>query len=213
METTSTVPVVVESGGDQVVGHVGLHALGDFADRLGLGEHLSARIPFTGERAPLHDRGKVLVHTSLMLAGGGESCADIEHLRAQRDLFGPVASDSTVYRTVHEITPEVREAIAAGLAEVRHEDLRWPQVASGSRRRLPSSESRKGSCQTIIDPPFGEYASSPITASERPITAPELGVSPGFRSGGGKRWQDWRRWIPGSSPESIARWREVTINS
>ena len=45
METTSTVPVVVESGGDQVVAHVGLHALGDFADRLGLGEHLSARIP------------------------------------------------------------------------------------------------------------------------------------------------------------------------
>jgi len=45
METTSTLPVVVESGGDQVVGHVGLHALGDFADRLGLGEHLSERIP------------------------------------------------------------------------------------------------------------------------------------------------------------------------
>ena len=56
-----------------------------------------------------------------MLAGGGESCADIEHLRAQGDLFGHVASDSTLYRTFHEITPEVRKAISLGVAEVRHE--------------------------------------------------------------------------------------------
>ena len=70
METTSTLPVVVESGGDQGVGHVGLHALGDFADRLGLGEHLSERIPIPSERAPVHDRGKVLVHSALMLWSG-----------------------------------------------------------------------------------------------------------------------------------------------
>jgi hypothetical protein len=132
METTSTLPVVVESGGDQVVGHVGIHALGDFADRLGLGEHLSDRIPTPSERAPLHDRGKVLVHTSLMLAGGGESCADIEHFRAQGDLFGHVASDSTVYRTFHEITAEVREAIAVGFAEVRHEVWRRTGATKGS---------------------------------------------------------------------------------
>ena len=52
METTSTLPVVVESGGDQVVAHVGLHALGDFADRLGLGEHLSERIPIPSRTGP-----------------------------------------------------------------------------------------------------------------------------------------------------------------
>lgn len=131
METTSTRPVVVESGGDQVVGHVGLHALGDFADRLGLGEHLSASIPIASERPPLHDRGKVLVHSALMLAGGGESCADIEHLRAQTDLFGHVASDSTVYRTFHEITPSVREAIALAFAGVRSEVWRRTGATKG----------------------------------------------------------------------------------
>ena len=47
METPGTLPVVVESGGDQVVGHAGLHALGDFGGRLGLGEHLSERIPYS----------------------------------------------------------------------------------------------------------------------------------------------------------------------
>src|ERR687898_2378801 len=69
----STVPVVVEGGGEHVVAHVGLHALGSFADRLGLGDSLSARIPITGERLPLHDRGKVLTQAMLMLAGGGEA--------------------------------------------------------------------------------------------------------------------------------------------
>jgi hypothetical protein len=95
--------VIVEPGGTGVVAHVGLHALGCFADRLGLGDALSARIPLTGERLPVHDRGKVLVQTALMLAGGGESCADIEHLRLQPALFGSVQSDSTVFRTFHQI--------------------------------------------------------------------------------------------------------------
>ena len=79
---------------------VGLFALGGFADRVGLTEALSAAVPPRGERAPVHDRGAVLVHGLLMLAGGGEACSDIEHLRAQRELFGDVASDSTLYRTL-----------------------------------------------------------------------------------------------------------------
>jgi len=49
----STVAVVVEGGGDQVVAHVGLHALGAFADRLGLGDCLSERVASGGERAPM----------------------------------------------------------------------------------------------------------------------------------------------------------------
>ena len=41
MNANSTRIVAVEAGGDQVVGHVGLHALGSFADRLSVGEGLS----------------------------------------------------------------------------------------------------------------------------------------------------------------------------
>jgi hypothetical protein len=40
--------VGVEAGGDGVVAHVGLHALGAFTDRLSLGDGLSARIPPAG---------------------------------------------------------------------------------------------------------------------------------------------------------------------
>jgi len=91
VNANSTVPVVVEGGGEQVVAHVGLHALGSLADRLGVGELLSARVPAPGVRLPVHDRGTVLVQAMLMLAGGGEACSDIERLRAQSTLCGAVA--------------------------------------------------------------------------------------------------------------------------
>ncbi len=112
--------------------HVGLHALGCLADRLGLGDSLSSRIPAGGERAPLHDRGKVLVHTALMLAGGGESCADIEHLRLQGELFASVPSDTTVFRTFHELTSSTRAGIEGAMAEVRAKVWRRSATTTGT---------------------------------------------------------------------------------
>ena len=59
MNANSTRNVIVESGGTQVVGHVGLHALGMFRDRLGVGEALSQAVGWAGSEVPGHDRGKV----------------------------------------------------------------------------------------------------------------------------------------------------------
>jgi hypothetical protein len=55
----------------------------------------------------------------LMLAGGGESCADIEHLRAQDRLFGPVASDSATYRTFRQIDPATLAGLWEATADIR----------------------------------------------------------------------------------------------
>jgi hypothetical protein len=132
METTSARRVIVEPGGSGVVAHVGLHALCSFADRLGLGDSLSSRIPARGERLPVHDRGKVLVQQMAVIAGGGESCADIEYLRAEASLFGNVPSDSTVWRTFHEITPETREELKSALAEVRAKVWRRSAATAGT---------------------------------------------------------------------------------
>ncbi len=132
MNANSTNRVKVEPGGAGVVAHVGLHAMGACADRMGLGEALSAAIPWSGERLPLHDRGKVLVQVALMLAGGGESCADIEHLRLGEDLFGWVPSDTTVLRTFHELTPSVRSAIAEAVAQVRNEVWHRASATTGT---------------------------------------------------------------------------------
>jgi len=120
MNATSTARVKVEPGGTGVVAHVGLHALGAFADGVGLADVLSARVPVAGERLPVHDRGKVLVQAALMLAGGGEACADIEELRAQPELFGSVPSDSTLKRVLcDELTPSVRATLMEGIGEAR----------------------------------------------------------------------------------------------
>ncbi len=131
MNANSTVRVKVEGGGDQVVAHVGLHALGAFADRLGLGHSLSSRIAVTGERLPLHDRGKVLVQAMLMLAGGGEACSDIEHLRAQERLFGSVPSDSTLYRTLRAIDAKTLAGLWEAMAEARADVWRRSAATTG----------------------------------------------------------------------------------
>ena len=119
MQTTSTNRVIVESEGSGVVAHVGLHAMGAFADRLGLSHSLSSRVSPRGERRPVHDRGTVLTHMALVIAGGGESCADVEHLRLQSDLFGHVASDSTVHRMFHELDTDTLSELALATAQVR----------------------------------------------------------------------------------------------
>jgi len=133
MQITSTNRVKVESGGAGVVAHVGLHALGAFADRLGLSHSLSSRIAPRGERLPVHDRGKVVSQMALVIAGGGESCADIEHLRLQSDLFGHVASDSTVHRTFHELDDAALAELAKATAAVRA--TVWDRLALTSSTR------------------------------------------------------------------------------
>lgn len=119
MHVTSTRRARIETGGDGVVAHVGLHALGCFADKLGFGAALSSRIAPSGERFPLHDRGKVLVHAMLTLAGGGDACADVEFLRAQPALFGAVPSDSTLYRTYRQIDAATLAGLWDAIGEVR----------------------------------------------------------------------------------------------
>jgi len=129
MNATSTRIVVVESGGTQVVGHVGLHALGAFADRLGVGETLSRAVGWSGPGTPIHDRGRVLSQTMLMLAGGGESCADIETLASQGRLFGDVCSDTTLYRTFTKtLTPDVVDRARRAMAQVRSDV--WKRLAA-----------------------------------------------------------------------------------
>lgn len=121
MQATSALKVKIEAGGDGAVGHVGLHALGAFADRLGIPQALTAVVPWAGERAPTHDRGKVMVQAMLMLAGGGQCCADIEQLRAEERLFGSVASDSTLYRTLRAIDGDIRADLTRAFGDVRRQ--------------------------------------------------------------------------------------------
>jgi len=108
----------VTADGTGVVSHVGAALLRMLADRAGLTSALSAALT---RKAwwPMHDRGRVLVDLAVLIADGGEAIADIDVLRHQQEVFGPVASDTTVWRALDEIGAVQLRRIAAARATVR----------------------------------------------------------------------------------------------
>ena len=101
-----------------MVAHAGGVAVRLLADRVGLTGALSnalARRSFT----PVHDRGRVLVDVATMLAGGGEAIADIDTLRHQGQLLGPVASPPTVWRALAELSPARLRRVEKARAKTR----------------------------------------------------------------------------------------------
>jgi hypothetical protein len=67
----------------------------------------------------------------MVMLAGGNSCADIEHLRVEDRLFGSVASDSTMYRTFRDITPEIAADVHDAFATVRREVWARSSVTRG----------------------------------------------------------------------------------
>jgi hypothetical protein len=118
-----------------VVAHAGSAALRLLADRTGLTSELSAAMACRGF-VPAHDRGRVLTDVAVMLADGGEAIADIDVLRHQRSVLGPVASPPTVWRALDEVTPARLRKIQAARARVRRQV--WAQVVE-QRGDLPAS--------------------------------------------------------------------------
>lgn len=108
-------------GDDQAVSLAGMHLLGELADRLGLSSAYSHAVGLAGERAPVHDRGRLLAQVAVMLAGGGVCVSDMAALRDQPALFGTVASDPTIWRVLNSIDDDTLVALrdARGRARAR----------------------------------------------------------------------------------------------
>jgi len=120
VNATSTVERLRVTGGDGSTAQlVGAHMLGELADRVGLSSAYSAAVPWPGERAPVHDRGRLLAQVVVMLAAGGRCVADMAALRDQPALFGQVASDPTIWRTFDAVDADVLDAVRAARAEAR----------------------------------------------------------------------------------------------
>ena len=88
------------------------------ADRVGLTDGLSAALARPGF-SPGHARGQVWVDVAVMLTAGGEAIADIDTLRHQPDLWGPVASAPTVWRTMDEATPAALARVEKARSQAR----------------------------------------------------------------------------------------------
>jgi hypothetical protein len=101
-----------------VVGHVGSVATRSLADRSGLTGRLS-RVLNPKDALVMHDRGRVFTDTAVMIADGGRVMSDLAVLRDQGEVFGPVASDPTLWRTLSAIDAHQLARIAAARAKTR----------------------------------------------------------------------------------------------
>ena len=108
----------VEVGGHGVVSHAGSAATRMLADRTGLTGALSAALTRRGF-APVHDRGRVLTDLAVAIADGGTTIGEIDILRHQGELFGPVASDTTAWRMLAGCDPAALARVARARAKVR----------------------------------------------------------------------------------------------
>ena len=118
----------VTADGVGVIAHAGAIVPRLLADQVGLAAELSGAMA-RRQFIPIHDRGRVLIDTAVMLADGGESISDIGVLRHQSEALGPVASAPTVWRTLDEITAGKRKKIQVARARTRRHV--WSVIPGG----------------------------------------------------------------------------------
>ena len=87
MKRTARRPrLMVTTGGEGVVAHVGARLLCELADDLSLTERLSEAMAPTKQRRRGHDRGEVLVDLAVALADGATTISDLRVLSTARPL-------------------------------------------------------------------------------------------------------------------------------
>lgn len=91
----------VTADGEGIVSHAGLALLRGLADKTGLTTGLSRALAST--RLLVHDRGRVTADLACAIADGARAISDFRVMGDQRELFGPVASVPTAWRTLTEI--------------------------------------------------------------------------------------------------------------
>jgi hypothetical protein len=101
---TSDVPAVGQAGGV---------LLTDTVATAGLDAALSGALGPWRKPLAIHDPGKVVLDLALTLALGGDCLADIAMLRAEPGVYGRVASDPTVSRTIDALAADAPAALKA----------------------------------------------------------------------------------------------------
>jgi hypothetical protein len=105
--------VRVDGAGSGVVSSAGGLLVVEAVRVSGLGVGLSKALARWRKPAAVHDPAKVVTDLAVTLALGGDCLADIALLRAQPVVFGSVASDPTVSRTIAALAADAAKALAA----------------------------------------------------------------------------------------------------
>jgi Transposase DDE domain group 1 len=137
--------LAVDIGGRDLINHAGAAVLRLLVDRTGLTERLSRALVRRGF-VPVHDRGRVLADTAVLIADGGRVMSDLATLRDQAELYGPVASDPTLWRALDEIGEPQRRKISRARATTR--EYVWSLITT-RHGQIP----HRGSLTAIWGPP------------------------------------------------------------
>ena len=119
----------VTGGGTGVVSHAGVALIRALADNTGLTAGLSKALADT--RLLTHDRGRVLADLACAIADGGEAVSDFRVIGDQGEVFGPVASVPTVWRTLAEVASggdKTAAQVAGAVAGARR--VAWARIAA-----------------------------------------------------------------------------------
>ncbi|GAA4535152.1 hypothetical protein GCM10023175_00320 [Pseudonocardia xishanensis] len=136
MQVTTTRPkIIVTADGAGVVSHAGSRLLADVADRTTLTGELSQVLDVLRRPGTRHDPGRILVDLAVAVADGATTISEIDVLRDQTELFGPVASDSTCWRLLDRLDDTALARVAAARARAR--EVLWDQHAERHGRPFP----------------------------------------------------------------------------
>ena len=121
MRAGRSVTVEVTADGAGLVSHAGTGLIREVADTVTLTQTLWAGLASLKQRRRGHTPAAVIRDLAVMLADGGECVADLGGIREQEPLFGPVASDSTAFRTIQKIaeTDGMLDAVRGAHATAR----------------------------------------------------------------------------------------------
>lgn len=109
--------------------------LSDLAEQSTLTERLSQALQDLRRARTRHDPGQVLTDLAVAIADGAECISDIATLADQPGLFGPVASDTTVWRLLEQLDTGRLGEIARARAAAR--ETAWAQRAEATGAAFP----------------------------------------------------------------------------
>jgi hypothetical protein len=103
----------VDAAGSKVVSQAGGLLLTETVRAVGLDQELASALGRWRLTNAVHDPAKIVLDLAVTLAIGGDCLADIAVLRAEPGVYGPVASDPTVSRTIDRLAENAPQALAA----------------------------------------------------------------------------------------------------
>jgi hypothetical protein len=161
--------ITVSADGSGIVSQAGGLLLATTLQVTGLDRGLSAGLARWRAPRAVHDPGKIVTDLVMALALGGDCLADVAVLRAQPQLFGPVASDPVVSRLIARLAVDASRSLKA---------IRVARAAARERAWALAGAAAPGAAGGLV--PLDVDATIVTACSEKEQAAPTWKKTFGF---------------------------------